>query len=168
MRATICNLTLLLCPDTSKIKPSESHTGTGYVATWIHQSGPQTKLFSAEKIHSLIWPLSWIDPDQWELFNETILFLQWVYLAIHSQSNGISRANALESLVITLSVIFFLQPALQFAKDTWLRVTSSKKKAHIMHEFSESLESAHGGPHVSVCGNGLPDPKCAISLGNHT
>lgn len=34
-----------------------------------------------------------------------------------------------------------------------------------MHEFAESLESLHGGPHVSVCGNGFGGPRCLISLG---
>lgn len=55
--------------------------------------------------------------------------------------------------------------ALEFTKDTWLRVASQKKKAHIMHEFAESVESLHGGPHVSVCGNGFPSARCLVSLG---
>nr|XP_039264134.1 uncharacterized protein LOC120339955 [Styela clava] len=55
-------------------------------------------------------------------------------------------------------------PPLDFAHNQWIDVANKLNQAHNMHEFSEALESAHGGPHVSVCGNGRFSPRCSMSL----
>ncbi|XP_039263357.2 uncharacterized protein LOC120339325 [Styela clava] len=56
------------------------------------------------------------------------------------------------------------RPRLDNAERQWLNIASVKMSPHQWHDFAEATEAAHGGAHVSACGQGRFTQKCALSF----